>query len=542
VRALVQTTEVPRNVRIELGGEVVHATEAEWMKAADALVQKHGGIPDVTRNPVSGPASIDTLVESEEWVEPVCGTCGKHHEPTGCKWYSNFPKNEELAVEAPKYSRFGEGNQVTDAAAKARIEAQQAHLIANGVNVDATQQLFATGTRMAAEGYATQESRRREHEQQMPARDAAEQLASTVKAEGRRDIEVSSRELAKNVHANGKITLGGYRLTETAIRGLCTRLDSPAMRYLLGLRDRIAAELALPLTAAASVDNPATRLRDPAKLARDKAQFVEVLSHELATCDEQRLKLRVRENGQHDIFAVVSTGYAPADAPEVVAQIVGSLPPDTRGTWAYDPITTTWELRASIWTPTPVEQQAVGEAFQGYARFGSRDNGTGRLEGGGGVMMLRCLNASTYVAPAANLSRVHRGAIMVDVDRMIAQGRVALDALCGAWGVARATEVPLPKDDDGAPIPLEIALPGWCRHLVRETEMAVFPGRTEVHVAELARAFVQERRDPDRIVRSDFAQAFTRLAQAFEPDVRRDAEKAAGAWLTRSRPLGYSAA
>ena len=64
----------------------------------------------------------------------------------------------------------------------------------------------------------------------------------------------------------------------------------------------------------------------------------------------------------------------------------------------YDPRTTAWTIRLDVWTPTPVADQAVGEPFQGSRRSGSRDNGTGSMTGGGGIVILACLNAGTYVA------------------------------------------------------------------------------------------------------------------------------------------------
>ncbi len=275
---------------------------------------------------------------------------------------------------------------------------------------------------------------------------------------------------------------------------------------------------------------------DQMLIAKTKAQFVSTLQTELWTGNETAMKLRTRK-GVGDIFAVVSPGYVPADAPEVVAQIVDGLPRDARGSWAYDPRSTSWELRAEVWTPTPVEQHAVGEAFEGFARFGSKDNGMGRFEGGGGVTMLRCLNASTYIAPGAMTSRVHRGGILVDVAAMLTQSIKAIGTLCDAWGVNREQVVALPVDDEDKPIPLEVAFPGFWRWLLtdRASELAVLPGRTETHVKALTALYPSERRDADRLVRADFAQTFTKYVQEQPSDVRREAERAVGSWLSTPR-------
>ena len=66
---------------------------------------------------------------------------------------------------------------------------------------------------------------------------------------------------------------------------------------------------------------------------------------------------------------------------------------------SYDPRTTAWTIRLDVWTPTAVADQAVGEPFQAFrVDRQSRDNGTGSMTGGGGIVILACLNAGTYVA------------------------------------------------------------------------------------------------------------------------------------------------
>ncbi len=432
------------------------------------------------------------------------------------------PSAEPLPAEtepAPALSTFSET--VHDAEAETRIKAQHAALQASGVTVDAPAQLFATGTRLAAEGYATQAARKVEHDAKLPLRDAARLLAERVRGEGREDRDVSAREFADAIKANGKITAFGLALTEQAIRGLTTRLESPVLGYVLGLRDRIAHELAKPLAE-----------QDTVSARADRAKIADVLHHECLRRSDVALRLRTRK-APGDVFAIVSPGYVPADAPDVVAQLADDLPRDAKGSWAYDPTSTAWELRASVWTPTPVDEQAVGEAFEGYVSYQSKDNGQGRFNGGGGVLLIRCLNASTYTADDSSVSRVHRGRILVDVARVTERAKRAVSALCAAWGTTRGAVVEIP---DG--LTLEQALPGFWRALLtdRRGELArVLPGRTETHVKGLVAAFTDERRDADRLVRSDFAQGWTHYVQDQSTPVRREAEQAIGAWLVNDR-------
>jgi hypothetical protein len=128
----------------------------------------------------------------------------------------------------------------------------------------------------------------------------------------------------------------------------------------------------------------------------------------------------------------------------------------------------------------------------------------------------------------------------LDVERMIAESLKAVDVICAAWGRQRKAEVPLPAK---VGITLNEAIPGFWRALLTDRTSAfqgVLPGRTEEHVGALTHAYALERRDPDRLVRSDFVQAWTKYIQVKPADVRREAERAAGAWLVNdTREMAY---
>lgn len=466
-------------ITISYAGETVQATDATCFQVCDALIAKHGaghGVPQIER---------------------------------------------------AAYSTWS--NTVVDDAARARIEAQQAALGAAGVKVDASQQFFATGTRMAREGYETQRQRKAEHDAKLSLRDAVDALRAEVEAEGREDVELSAGEVASAIDVSGtKVTLGGLRLTEQAVRGLASRLDSPMLGYVIGLRDRIQAE--------------ARGQRRVDLMRADLAEIAEVLRHECRRAPDAALKIRTRKQ-RGDVFAVVSPAYTPADAPAVLAlleQEMAATAPDARGSYSYDHDTTDWEIRLGVWTPTPVEEQAVGEAFEGYVSIAARDNGTRRITGGGGISLLRCLNASTYVAEGARVSRTHRGEVSLDVQTLFRAAAQSITALCGAWGQAREQVIEVP-----AGLTIEDAIPGFWRHLLRDrtSELAgVLPGRTETNVEALTAAFFGERRDENRLVRADFAQGWTRAIQALPSDRRRNAETAIAGWVVGGRAPKFEAA
>jgi hypothetical protein len=427
-----------------------------------------------------------------------------------------------------------------DASAKARIDAQQASLRASGIagigfkgDGGDGEQFFTNGTRTDT-GKMAREAR--QHAALMPFRDAAEELRSRVQSEGRRDVEISAKDFARSIKANGKITAGGLKITEQAIRGVIARIESPAIGHLLGLRDRIAAAIETERAKPEGARNLAVAHDDRAELAR-------ILAYECERFGDVKLQLRTRE-AMGDIYAIVSPGYVPADAPAVIPEILkANLPRDAKGSWSYDPTSTRWELTASIWTPTPAAEMAVGEAFEGYVTLGSKDNGGGRFKGGGGITLIRCVNASTYNATTADVARRHVGRIMTDVERMIAGGLKAIDALTLAWGRNRAEEIPLPVIAEKR-LTINDAIPGFWRWLLRDQSselQGVLPGRSETHVAELSKAFAAERREPSKLVRSDLAQGWTRYIQGQPVDVRRDAESAIGTWLVKGGNVGFKA-
>jgi hypothetical protein len=129
---------------------------------------------------------------------------------------------------------------------------------------------------------------------------------------------------------------------------------------------------------------------------------------------------------------------------------------------------------------------------------------------------------------------------MLDVREMQAKAVGAIRVLCAAWGVARETEIEVPAEAPVGPISKVLEGFWWGELTNRKSELAgVLPGRKVDHVAGLVKAHLSERRDLEKIVRSDFAQGWTRYIQDQPSDVRRDAESAVGAWLVSKRPMSF---
>ena len=500
------TTKQEKQFKVVCGGEERIVPQSQAMEVADEMFAKHKTRPSIE------PLTPEPVAEPAVELAPV------------------VPIRAPSTAVASAPVKAGD----VDESAKKRIDEQQRILREGGVTGLGYRgeggdgdQFYRNGTRMLDIGYDTQCQRKAEHEAAIPIEAAAMGLSAKVKAEGREDYICTARDVANNLQVHGQLKVFGRTLTEQAIRGLTSRCESPALGYLLGLQTRVDAERAKP-----------EEERNDSRILADLGKAADVLRHECLRQGDTTLKLRMRSN-PNDIFAAVSPGFAPADAPEVVGQILSKVPKDAKGTWTYHPVSTQWELRLSVFTPTPVELQAVGEPFSGYASFRARDNGTSRFNGAGGIEVLRCLNASVYVADMAGVSRVHRGEIMYDIEKMMAGAMAAITILCKAWGVNREIELPIPVVDD-KPIPLSEAIPGYLRFMLtdrRSELLQVLPGRTEKHVEALTQRFYSERRVPDRLVRSDFGQALTRHIQTLPLPVQREAEEAVGQWLINPKPL-----
>ena len=435
------------------------------------------------------------------------------------------PVAEVPSVDAPKapaplYSEFGAGGQIIDEEAKKRIEATHAVLASHGVNIDTKQQLFATGTRLAKIGYDTQEERKKAFESKRSVIEVAEELRSTVLAEGREDQDLDAKDIADGITlTDGKLRLYNMRLQEQALRGLFTRLDPSvsAMSYVLGLRKRIAAEIARGSGA------------DKASILSDKGKIAEVIKHECLRHPDVLIRMRTRA-ALGDIFSIVSQDYAQADAPMVVAEILKKLPHDAKGMADYDPETTAWNLQAFIYTPTPANLHAVGEPIEGFVSIRSEDAGGSSLFGSGGVICVRCLNASQFTTTSGEGKAVHRGRVMINAVKIIGSAKKSIEALIDAWGTNRTEEVEAP------PVPLSVAIPGFWSYLLRDkrSELSgVLRGRSDDNIKALTQTFFDERRDTTKLVRSDFAQAFTRLIQESDRDIQQAGEVAAGNFLVR---------
>lgn len=352
--------------------------------------------------------------------------------------------------------------------------------------------------------------------------DVAAELTETIRAERRIDVKVTAGEFAKRLSVNGALKFDGLKLNERAIRGLLARIDSPSLSYVLGLRERIATEL--------NRGDAANRMA----ILSDKATILRTVQYECERNANMKLMLRTRD-GIGDVFAIVSPSYGVCDAPTVIESLRTTIGSDTKCSAVYNAASTGWSIEASMFDPSPIVVAKVGEPFEAFTSVRGRDGGNGSVIVSGGTRMLSCLNGMTKTVACDGGSRVHRGSrVDVDVRSLLRESASAIETMCGAIGIAREQVV------DVTGMTLEQAIPGLFRYMLsapRGELVGVLPGRTDEHVRALAAVYPSERRDHDRVVRADLAQAYSKYSQSLGSDVQREAEGAIGEWLVKAPRL-----
>src|SRR5690606_6757300 len=117
-----------------------------------------------------------------------------------------------------------------------------------------------------------------EYLNKLPLREAIAELRETVGNEFRRDFHMTAEEIADDIMVqDNQVYVRDHLLTEHALQGIVTRLKSPALSYLLGLRSRIQGD-----------NTPSARAEDAEMLAR-------VLEFECSRNKGVEFKLRMRE-------------------------------------------------------------------------------------------------------------------------------------------------------------------------------------------------------------------------------------------------------
>ena len=131
---------------------------------------------------------------------------------------------------------------------------------------------------------------------------------------------------------------------------------------------------------------------------------------------------------------------------------------------------------------------------------------------------------------------MHRGRAIFDVQKMMKTALHSINSLSEAWGNNRKLVVEPPST-----LTIEQFMPGFYRSMLNQKELVgILPGRKENHVVGLTRAYHNERRDKEQVVRSDLANGFTKYIQSQPSDIQREAERGIGQWLVNKPKLTCS--
>jgi hypothetical protein len=350
-----------------------------------------------------------------------------------------------------------------------------------------------------------------DHDHILRASEAVKELVSLVKAEARRDIQITAGDLSKHISlTTGKISAFGMKLTMQAIRGLFFRLESPATGYVFGLNDRMI---------------EADRKGNQAAKDADRQWMLETIQFELSRQSDKKLLLRLRESAGN-IFAVLSPSYENADITTIYPEILAAIPETANGSFAYDPGSTGWDVRINLNRSDAIDK-VVGEPVSAFASLQSRDNGTKAFAGYGGLLILACQNGMTYAAKTKATRRVHKSGIQYDIPNILAATGESVATLAKAYGAGRYHVVPSIGNEAEC-------VRGYYAWLLRDRRselQGIIPGRFNDHAPDMVHAFQEQRRNGSQITRADLMNGLTKFVQRESSVVRRDAEAAIGKWL-----------
>jgi hypothetical protein len=358
--------------------------------------------------------------------------------------------------------------QVSSIAAR-RVAEQEA--MANESGFRLPPPLFTAGTRVLALGDQNFKTERRRVEDLPRFDEAAGAVIDAVRAENREDLNVRLRDVSMS--SDGRFA--GLPMTEPSFRQLCGRIGTGyGAAYLSGV--------------------PSPRRADNVNAdITERGQKVDA-----------KLRTRQGEDGEREIFAVLSQKYATVDADQILRR---STPPlmDARGEITYDGE----RLRATaLWMPDHIVDLSAGDVFKAGVRITSDDTGGGAIKVEGVLFRNRCLNLIIIgEARQASLNQIHLGnrdVIAAQIRPAVERARAMVAPFLAAWGLARTVEVADPMEALRALVYGGPLAPDRLNQ--REGALAalraafdVEPGRTR---ADLANAITRAAHESDDLVQS----------------------------------------
>lgn len=497
-----QSNQAAATHRIELGGEVAFANPDTFQQVCDALVEKHGGQPKVTRL-----SSTDGQLFG--------GDC--RHVAT---------------IAAPVLSKFDEPLAVLpgeiDATGRDRSNAARFEMRANGFAPKPP--VYAVGSRVNEWGVRNAETSRREYDALPLVKQSCDQLIQVVAGEKRQDVpcdrlnEVRMRDDGRLVRAPGA---DGVTLTEQAFGGFLSRTGIGGHSYLT----KCPAELR-----ATNVNHWMGELK-----FNERNREIEALARKEAF-EPKDAKFRTRLNrGEREIFAVVSGSYGAFDADKIATALGMAAPPDARGSIVYDG--TRMKAETLFHTNVAPEQFVAGEFFKAGVLVRSDDTGGGSIRVSAVVWQNLCLNLiilDECVQPIAAIR--HVGSVQALARKFRDAFKQALGSIEGflaKWNYAVQEDVRVDGDFALSQLPVSVALRGLFNGII-ERELVPVRGQRKDVVQGLMRMYEKDdssARIVATVSRAAVVNAFTRYAHEVnvDPFQQDEIERAAGGLLNLTR-------
>lgn len=550
-------------VRVELGGEVREVARGEWRTAADELVARHGGVPNVT--PIGGvdpsaetdvpPApgdaaaaltgamtelsrvAADGMRNLGETLGNLAGELGItiSARPTG-----GGMNTGPLEVEAGRYDMIGHARSTLD---KEALELE-------GFAV--APPIYDRGTRVNETGVENARAARQEWEAMPLVTDNCRDHSAQIAAEDRQDsvaLVTSSRmQLDGTLLVHHVDDAPGeeqpYVMTEDAFASLVTRMKIPAAgRYLRQCWPELRATNVNGWIG--RLDSAEAKAAAAAELAKRAAEYAPLdmrLRHRLLSRPQAGVEAR-------EIFGVVGPGYADFDADKLDEAIALAVPAAARGRITYDGKRTRWEIL--FHSTVQPKHFVAGEFFRAGVIVGTDDTGGGAVHGHAVAWQNLCLNLIIIqTTTTAHFEIRHVGEIEALAKKFragFAKALGAIDHFVRVWDYAvednvvrRVRQV---EAANGRELPASEneVMAGIFRDAIERELVPVRGIKTEPAVLGLMRAWQDDESAAAGPTRAAVANAFTRWAHTgvdLDPWREDEIQRGAGALLRPTKKDG----
>lgn len=376
------------------------------------------------------------------------------------------------------------------------------------------QPYFALGTRLIEVGKENFRTSRMKYEQMPSAEEALTGLIETVRAENRRDFDVTAEQVVALEDGRLFLKEQGEPLlfTPSSFKQFVTRLA-------------LQREVANPAAYLASIE--------PARRAR-------YLNDELSREPEATFKLRARQpNGHVEVYGVTSQKYAAVDADAIASAILHNVDSSAKAEVLYRGTRSRVDLLYH--SDLDAGDVGVGEFYKASQRFTSDDDGTEGVRGSVSLFRALCINLTTASSTQDILRRRHSGEVENILDalrRTVGSGLGVLKFFIEAFQArtrddarvlaAKAKGKPFPVVADPSPI---------FRHIFTKGRKLweVSGATTEDVVEKLTAAWQVEHDAPEAWSVTGLSNAISRAAHEAawsSPEVGEELEARAGALVT----------